>query len=263
MTVADIRSGLWKKSCGPFPPLALSAAVAWLLFAFGGGPLMALPVLCAGQLLGSLPGGAEFVFALTWLSPTQLARSWVVMLIAMMLPFAVGSITHVRSRSFRHERILATWAFLLGYFAVWMGAALPLIGLALFLRLFAGDPVVPLVAALFFAIAWQTTPWKQFALNKCHARPPLAAFGTTPFGSSAGYGLNHGLWCLANCSPIMLVTLVAPSHSQIWMVLAAMWIWAERLEAPRKPIFHFYIPNRALRTGRYLISQFIKSCRLG
>lgn len=262
MTKADIPSRFWKKSCGPFLPLTLASAITWQLFALGGSPLLALPVLCTGRLLGSLPESSEYAFALNWLSPTQLVGSWVVMLLAMMLPLTAVPIAHIRSRSFQHLRLLTSWAYLLGYFVIWMAAALPLIGLALFMRLLASVPEAPFLAAFLLAIAWQSTPWKQFALNKCHALPPLSSFGTTQFGSSFVYGLNHGVWCLAACSPLMLVTLLAPTHSQIWMVLVALWIWAERLELPRKPILQIKYPDRAIRAGYYLISQIVRPKKL-
>ncbi len=44
----------------------------------------------------------------------------------------------------------------------------------------------------------------------------------------------------------MLAALLAPVPSHVSMPIAALWIWAERLEAPREPVTGFYVPKRAL-----------------
>ncbi|MEM9046436.1 MAG: DUF2182 domain-containing protein [Pseudomonadota bacterium] len=236
--------------------LSIAAALAWgLLLLFSVDPLGALPVLCAGQLIATLPSHAELAFVLGWVSPTHLAMSWTVMLFAMMLPAVAGPVAHVRARSFAHERAMGGLGFLAGYLGIWLAAGAPLIGLAIALRLTADISWLPFVVTLGLALAWQMTTWKQVALNRCHMRYPRAAFGSTAMQAWLGFGWRHGLWCVVSCAPIMLSALLAPVPSYVSMPIAALWIWAERLEAPREPETGFIIPMRAFRALNHRVTH--------
>ncbi len=246
-----------------FQVLVFASAFGWVLLFFGGGPYLAVPALCTGHIIATLPSKTEFEYVLTWLSPGQLALSWTTMLFAMMLPVVSGPLSHVWAQSFRHDRVVASASFVLGYTAIWVIAAFPLIYLAVFLRLTTSVPYLQFVLAIGMMLIWQMMPWKQYAQNKCHSQRPLSAFGSTTFRSGTRYGVTHGFWCFTTCSPIMLAALAAPSHSLAWMIAATLWIWAERLESPRKPMFRLNVPLRALRAGHYGLMHVIMSVKLG
>lgn len=242
--------------------ILVTAALAWLLIFSAGGPLFSTPVLCTGTLLGSIPGGAQLSSALAWVSHSQLAVSWYVMLMAMMLPVVTGAVIHVQVRSFRSDRMANSFGFILGYLAIWMLAGLPIIFLALFLHLLINDTAVLFVASLGLAVIWQITAWKQFALNKCHARPSLTVFGSQPLLASTRFGVSYALWCLVSCAPLMLTTLMMPVHGPVWMLVVAVWIWAERLEVPRAPAYRLTVPKRAFRAGQFRISALVNRYKL-
>ena len=237
--------------------VAVISGLAWGVLLLGGGPMPALPTLCTGGVLLALPAEGTWVYRLSAISAPQLAASWMVMLLAMMLPTAVRPVAYLRSRVFRKSESGAVSAFIAGYLGVWVLAALPLIGIALAMRLIFPLPGVPFALALGLAIFWQAVPTRQFALNKCHGRPALPGFGSSTLGSCLGYGIDHGFWCLTACAPVMLMALTAPAHSPLWMALAALWIWAERMEAPKRPEVRFRMPMRAVRMGRHRLLRHL------
>ena len=241
----------------PLGILAASSGVAWLVLLVGGGPLLEIPVLCTGRLIGMLPSGSELAFALTWISPTQLMFSWMVMLVAMMAPLLAGPIAHVRKRSLMAERGRNTIAFVAGYAAVWVPAGVVLMAAAVLLRMIGESSVILFLAAVVTTFLWLATRWGQVARNRGHAHPPLAAFGSSPLGSALGFGVSHGFWCMIGCAPIMLAAILAPTHGSVWMAVVALWIWAERLEQPRAPAFGLQVPRRALRAVAHRISQIL------
>lgn len=231
------------------------AALAWLMLFLGGDLLSALPLLCTGSVIAALPGTAEIAYVFLWISPSELAASWGVMLAAMMLPLVVGPVGYVRARSLRRHQAAATLGFLAGYLAIWMAAGLPIVAFALFLRLAADAPEAGFVFAMCLAIGWQATPWKQIALNRCHSRPPSPGIGTGALRSWVLFGGNHSLWCVASCGPVMLALLLVPPPSQLGMALGAFWIWVERLESPQSPAVGFKFPRRVFRALRHRVAD--------
>jgi len=223
-----------------------ASAAGWALLVLGGPTTLSLPDLCTGRLIASIPSGAELTYALAWLSPSALTASWALMVVAMMLPLVGSPLAHVRNRSFTKDRASAILAFISGYLAIWMVGGVVLVGFSLLARLSLTKPSLPALTAFTLAVVWQVTPWKQIALNRCHIRPPLAVFGRGPLRAGLRYGMWHGLWCVVSCAPIMLVALLAATHGDAIMVLAAIWIWAERIEPPRAPSRGLILPRRAV-----------------
>lgn len=197
-----------------------------------------------GRMILELPSGAEVRFLLSQTSPGVLATSWTLMLAAMMVPLIDAPLRHVRVRSLTRTRSRAMWSFVGGYLAVWVAAGVPLIASAVAIRAAVADPAVAFVLAAAGAVGWNASGWKRVALNRCHARPPL-----TGKRAAVTFGLRHGLSCLIGCAPLMIAALLASTYPTFVMALAALWIWAERLEPPRAlgtgPIW----PRRALRAA--------------
>jgi predicted metal-binding membrane protein len=58
------------------------------------------------------------------------------------------------------------------------------------------------------AAAWQLSPAKTRALNRCHGTVPLRAFGRAADRDVAAFGLLHGRRCIAACAPLMVLPML-------------------------------------------------------
>lgn len=227
-------------------PLAIAAALAWLLLALGSGGIAA-PEICSAALLWSAPSPEAFAFFFAFVSPWSLLAGWVVMVVAMMLPTACDPLVHVRERTLRRLRPGCLALFLCGYVGVWTLAGVILLAASVTVRMASPGPVAPLAVAGAVALAWQVSPWKQVALNQCHRRPGLAAFAPAAYWSALAFGLRLGFWCLASCWALMAAALMVPAYHVAVMAFLAACIWAERLEPARPPQWRASLPLRALR----------------
>ena len=132
-------------------------------------------------------------------------REWAVMVIAMMLPLAIGPIQAIAARSLwrRRHRAIAWWLF--GYIAPWV-----VLGLSVSLldtRFLAGVlPSQRAGVALAFAVAaiWQATSTRQRAISACHRTPSLAPTGWRANRDCVRYGWTNGVNCVASCGALML-----------------------------------------------------------
>ncbi|MGY3439912.1 copper chaperone [Marinovum sp. KMM 9879] len=231
-------------------PLAVLSVPSWAVLGLGS-DAMVLPALCSSGLLWSVPAPETYAFFFTYVSPMALILGWAIMVAAMMVPTLLGPLGYLRLRTFAPLRVRAEVLALLGYAAVWMLAGVGLLGLALTLRLAAGDSLWPLTAALALALIWQASPWKQRALNLCHRQSPLAAFAPALWRDSLRLGLVAGGSCLASCWALMLTALLLPAYHLEAMIALSLWIWAERLDPPRPARWHLHLPRRALRLCRH------------
>jgi predicted metal-binding membrane protein len=141
--------------------------------------------------------------------------------------------------------------FATGYGSVWLAAGLVLQPLAWLLPSFApGAPWAGVAIAALVAVVWQMSPAKQACLNRCHRQPALAAFGLEADLDALGFGVGHGLWCVAACAPLMLL---AESGQAIGLWLAmpatALFILAERFEWPGPFVWRLRLPLRAARVA--------------
>ena len=230
-------------------PLALLVLPAWGLLALGSGGF-ALPALCSSELLWSVPSPESFAFFFAYVPPLSLALGWALMVAAMMLPTLADTLGHVCARSFVRLRPWLVALVISGYGLTWLLAGAVFLSLALGLRLASGGSTWPFLTALAVAALWQVSPWKQAALNRCHRRPLVAAFAPHALGDALRLGMSNGGWCLATCWPLMMVSLLAPSHHFATMALVSLYIWAERLDPPRAPDWRLRLPLRALRLAR-------------
>jgi len=222
--------------------LGAASLAAWSALAFGGGELT-LPAVCSA----SPTGAVSFELALVLESPMKLAGDWSLMLAAMMLPVVVAPLAHVRQRSFAKRRPRAMLLFLAGYAAAWMTAGFGLQALALALRWAMPAPLVCLGTAAAVATAWQVSPCKQWCLNRCHRRPPLAAFGMTADRDAFDFGLTNGTACVGACWALMLLPLFAGDNHLPAMIAFTLFVFAERLEGPAALAWRWRGPGRALR----------------
>jgi predicted metal-binding membrane protein len=154
--------------------------------------------------------------------------SWIIMVVAMMLPLILMEVRLTAFKSLWCRRHRAIAGFLCGYLTVWLLASLP----ALVLDAVGVTGVVPLLAGLAIAVVWQTTPFKRRALLACRRTMPLAPNGWRADLACFRYGLFQGRSCLLNCWALMLLPLLA-AHDTAIMVGVTVFLAAERY-APRE-----------------------------
>ncbi|TPE52517.1 DUF2182 domain-containing protein [Amaricoccus solimangrovi] len=238
---------------GPGAALAAASALAWAVLLFGGGAV-SVPALCAAGAV--LPPGAALEATLTVTPLAALALAWGLMIVAMMAPLLPAPLAHLRARSFAGARTRACAGFLAGYGLVWAAAGVPLVALALTLRLAAPGDWAPALLCLAGAALWQAAPARRRALNRCHRLPPVPAFGAAAALAPPDFGIRHGLWCATTCAPLMLVTLLVPAGHLLAMALAAAWLGAERIERPFPPRWSFRPPTRLARAALARLAPF-------
>ncbi len=227
-----------------FTPLALAAGLAWILLAIGSDSI-SVPTICSAALVWSAPSPDTYALFFAYVSPLQLAISWTVMVIAMMLPTLIDPLRHARATSFRRVRPWVVLLFVGGYLSVWIPVGIALLGVAITLRLAFSNPFLPLGFCLIIALIWQISPWKQVTLNRCHRRSSFATFPPAAYRNALIEGVIYGRWCIASCWSLMLTPLLAPSHHLPSMAIVAVCIWAERIEPARAPRWELRVPSKA------------------
>ena len=175
---------------------------------------------------------------------------WSLMLTAMTGPLLIPTLRHVITRSLPRRRWRAGALTIAGYLSVWSAGLVALSALAVALRGTlpeAGTGLGVVAAGLVVAAAWQVSPRKQRCLNRCHAHPPIAAFGRAADLDAARFGAASGLWCFGSCWALMLLPfLVADQHLAV-MAAVSVWMWLERIEPPARPAWRIRLP---VRSGR-------------
>lgn len=217
----------------PWPILILASALGWVAAARLG-LSAAFPELCG---IGASP--------LTWRSLEAmlavdgvwtLALAWFLMIAAMTPPLLAAPLSHLWLRSLARRRARSTGLFLMAYIAIWLAAGLPMLMLATTVSSGVGDDGVwTAIVVVLGATLWQRSPAKRACLERCHALPPLAAFGPSADRDALQFGVTSGLWCIGTCWALMLAALSAgPAHLPV-MAIATIISAAERLGPPRPP----------------------------
>jgi predicted metal-binding membrane protein len=221
------------------PPVAAQARLAGpvaLLVADGGRPALrnfVLPVLAVAAVAWTLTArtgsGDMTMGAATFIA------SWVVMMVAMMLP-AVAPVVGLYALAARRNVVAAVPVFLAGYLLVWALSALPAYAVAQQVSdpLAMGRPWVARLtgATLLAAAAYQFTPLKAACL--AHCRSPMSFFlgrsGSLAKPRAAfAAGSAHGLYCLGCCWALMAVLVVLGGMQIGWALGLAAVIALEKL----------------------------------
>ncbi len=223
--------------------LAVSAA-AWVVLVFDPGEAALATEHCSAEFLGTSPTlSLDTMTAMK--SAYGLEVAWLVMLTAMMAPMLVAPVRHVWDGSFARRRIRATALFVAGYAMIWTAAGTILIALAAAARIAAPAPFAPLTLATCVALVWQSSPAKQRCLNRGHAHPALAAFGSEADVDVVRFGLTHGAWCVGSCWALMLLPLLVIHGHVVAMAPVTLWLLGERLDTPMQPRWDLRVPRRA------------------
>jgi predicted metal-binding membrane protein len=219
------RAGLWLVLLGA------TILVAWMLLIFAGNAF-SLPAFCSAQGWSVPPLTASLQLTLLVNSPSQLATGWTLMVLAMMLPLAIAPLWHVRERSFARRRGRSTALFVMGFIAVWILAGSILQTVALLARSIVPEPLACLALSVAAALLWQVSPAKQWCLNRCHQRPPLAAFGFAADFDAFLFGVRNGAACAGAGWALMLAMLLVGYGQLSAMVIVTLFSLAEAIEDP-------------------------------
>jgi predicted metal-binding membrane protein len=167
-----------------------------------------------------------------------LAPMWAIMMAAMMLPSLVPALSTYEALIRSADGTRAGWiGVVLGYFAVWLIAAVVLAGLQA--GLMSGGVLDTLGAATSVWVAggllvvvggYQFTRLKEICHGVCHS-PMTYYLGhwRTGFSGGARMGAGLGSYCAGCCWGIMALGFVGGTMSLLWMGLATLFMVLEKL----------------------------------
>jgi predicted metal-binding membrane protein len=227
-------------------PLAAIILAAWAMLAFGGG-VLALPPFCSAEAWRALPLSVSLDLALVSNLVPRLALGWALMVVAMMLPLAVAPLRHVRQQSFARRRARSMLLFVLGFIVVWMPVGVILASVAWLARWAVPVSLVCAGLAGALALVWQVSPAKQWCLNRCHQRPPLAGFGLAADLDAFCFGMKNGAACAGACWALMLPMLLVGQGQVLLMLAVTLFGFAESLESPAPLAWRWRGGGKALR----------------
>ncbi len=158
---------------------------------------------------------------------TQLL-SWLLMVIAMMLPTTVPHLRYLGFNTRRTHRQRTLALFTLGYLATWLAPGM-------FLAVMPGPVPASVVAVLVLAAgAWELTPIKRRALRGCCRTLPVGFAGPSADAAAVEYGLRHGVVCLLVSGPAMVVLMLAGHPWWATVALAVVMAAQKLLTRPER-----------------------------
>jgi predicted metal-binding membrane protein len=158
---------------------------------------------------------------------------WTLMVLAVTLPTTIPAAQHVAVNSFRDRQWPAVGEFLSVYLALWL--AFGLVAMLIMALLPAVKPGAAMPMALALAVAWELTPWKRRALNRCHRSSPLPPRGWRARRAVGRFAWINGSACIASCWATMLAMMLAPTARLLWAVaLAGLMAYEKFSRKPRR-----------------------------
>jgi predicted metal-binding membrane protein len=227
-------------------PLLVVSAAAWIALAFAPHGLT-VTTYCSLPVFSPL----KLKLLLVTNPLASLGVGWGLMVAAMMLPLLVDPLRHAHAHTFAGRWLRTALLFLLGYAAVWTLAAVPVVLLAMALRL----ATIPFGLTIAIVLLWECSPIKQRYLNRCHFRPALADFGYRADIAALRFGLSHGSWCVRSCFVLMVLPMLANAEQMTAMIVVALWVLAQRVETPTAVRWRLRIPAKAARVVSSLIRR--------
>ncbi|MEM7351292.1 MAG: DUF2182 domain-containing protein [Acidobacteriota bacterium] len=191
--------------------------------------------------------------------PTMVWRTvldWGLMVIGMMTPLLSMPLAYVRFSCAPEAQTGAGAAFLLAYLGCWWGAA------ALFvpaLLVLASVTLNATTLGLAFALGltWSASPWAQAARNRCHRTVRIGGLPPQAYRDGARQGLQTVSGCILACWPWMLVPMLSHHGHVILMVVATLYLFAERIAPHSAPSWRtppalesIFGPDRLVRLSR-------------
>jgi predicted metal-binding membrane protein len=87
------------------------------------------------------------------------------------------------------------------------------------------------------AAAWELTPLKRLALNRCHRSSPLRPRGLRATTAVLRFAWINASACIASCGLAMLVMLLAFTAQIEWALgLTALMVYTKLTRTPRRAV---------------------------
>lgn len=246
--------------------LILLIALSWWWLLIGAGTGMSI----AAMTTSAFPPPLRPAMAADWTLAYGLVMifMWWVMMIAMMTPSAAPTIL-LYGVAHRHEArngrvngtAAPTFAFLVGYLAIWLAFSIAAATLQWALeRLTLVHPMLmwsvnPLFSGLFMLVAglYQFSPAKRACLNHCRSPAHFLAGHYRPGARGAFVmGLRHGAYCLGCCALLMGLLFVGGIMNLLWISGLAILVLAEKL-LPRGDLIAKAAGALMMVTGGWLL----------
>ncbi|WP_051334685.1 DUF2182 domain-containing protein [Bradyrhizobium sp. Ai1a-2] len=217
------------------PALLVTSLFCWLLLYATSQELQSVPLCTPSQTLVTAGAAFSTIYGIN-VTAVLATGLWIIMVIAMTAPLLAQPIAQLRLRSLARRRDRSVGLFAAAYLLLWIAAAPVLLAAPRAIEVLAGTTGLPAIAiAVAIAAIWQATPLRQRALNRCHRAPNLSAFGRAADRDCIQFGLTHGFWCAATCTPLMLLPMTAPALHLPLMLLLSVALQLERLAPARAP----------------------------
>jgi predicted metal-binding membrane protein len=163
------------------------------------------------------------------------APMWSIMALAMTLPTAIPAAQHVAVNSLRHRQWTAVGEYLAVYLGLWLLFGLLAIATLALLPTTSRD--LMFAGGLALAAAWELTPLKRLALNRCHRGSPLRPRGLRATTTVLRFAWINGSACVGSCWVAMVVMLLASSAQIEWALgLTALMVYTKLTRTPRRAV---------------------------
>lgn len=199
--------------------LAISLA-AWALLV-ASPPGLTVPLFCTtgNGIWPALSSGVEMTLRLN--PPAHFLASALLMLCAMMLPFAYLPIANMLAAHPAQSPATAAALFLTGFLAIWIAAIIAIAGFSALFRLALGGFALPIGIAI--AVLWQMTRLKARCLARSLNADPHSDSGEVATGARSAFA------CLCSCWALMLLPYLAgQAHLAAMAAVAALMLIERR-----------------------------------
>jgi predicted metal-binding membrane protein len=146
---------------------------------------------------------------------------WLLMVVAMMVPFALPEARWLTRRSLRSRRGRVLAAFAVGVVGPWIALGVVLVPMTGVLG--PGGRTVVAVGLLVGAAAWHGSRPRVTALRRCGSLPVPAIRGRRADLSCVAAGVLRGRRCLTTCGPAMAAMAFAPGLGLMVALTALQW----------------------------------------
>ena len=237
---AFLRRDRWIVAGG----LALICALSWFYLLGGAGTGMSTLAMTTWQFpppVRTADSGASWPMSY-WLI---MASMWWIMMCAMMMPSAAPMVllyARVYRHAQRHGQIespyVPTASFVAGYLFVWLVFSLAAtslqwllesLGLLDAMMMWSSDLVLS-GGLLIAAGTYQFLPLKQACLKHCRSSVDFVSRnwrqGST---GAAAMGIEHGIYCVGCCWPIMALLFVGGIMNVVWIAGLAILVLVEKI----------------------------------
>lgn len=224
---ARVKRGVLAPWCKQVATIRTASLLAWCAYlalwmrSLGRPPGAPAPMWWCGPGMSVGSGSGSHPYELSrWLP------MWGLMSTAMTVPSLLPAAQHVATNTFRRRRTCAVGAFVATYLLAWVLFG---VGAGALVALAGGPAGALFTAALVAAAAYELTPAKRRALNRCHRSSPLPPHGIRGAVAVTRFAWIHASGCVASCWAAMIAMLTVPLVQPLAMAGFTVAMSYERL----------------------------------